>query len=301
MTGIVLLDGGMGQELTRRSSQPAHPQWAAHVLREEPEVVEGLHLDYLNAGATVITLNSYSTTRSRFEVFKTQDQFEWLQRRAIDIAHRARDRSGKDARIAGCLPPLAGSYDPNKSPPYEASLAEYRELVEHQADHVDLFLCETMSKAEEAQAAAIAACESGKPVWVALTLDESSPARLRSGETIADAAAALSELPVAALMANCCPPEIITEAMTDFAAVGLPTGGYANGFSPIPDGFVLGVTVDALEKREDLGPDAYADHAMSWVGAGARIVGGCCETGPDHIARLAENLTEAGHSITATL
>jgi S-methylmethionine-dependent homocysteine/selenocysteine methylase len=300
MTEIVLLDGGMGQELTRRSSQPAHPQWAAHVLREEPEIVEGLQTDYIKAGARLITLNSYSTTRSRFEVFNTQDQFEWLQNRAIEVAKRARDAAGVDAAIAGCLPPLVGSYKPETTPPDGAALAEYRELAQIQADHVDVFLCETMSNIREAKAAATAACETGKPVWVALTLADDST-RLRSGETVSEAAAALAHLPIQALLANCCPPEMITASMGEFAETNLPTGGYANGFTSIADGFVLGETVDMLGTRTDLDPDAYAEHAMTWVAAGARIIGGCCETGPGHIARMAERLTEAGHTITGTL
>ena len=51
--------------------------------------------------------------------------------------------------------------------------------------------------------------------------------------------------------------------------------------------------------RTDLGPDAYADHAMAWIGRGATIVGGCCEVGPAHIARLATRIEAAGHRLVA--
>ncbi len=98
---------------------------------------------------------------------------------------------------------------------------------------------------------------------------------------------------------NCCPPEVIGAAMPELVATGRPAGGYANGFEPIPEAFKLGATVDMLGKRRDLGPDAYAGHAMAWVDAGGRIVGGCCEVGPAHIAELARRLGAAGHAITA--
>jgi len=301
MTEIVLLDGGMGQELVRRSANPAHPQWSAYVMMNEPEIVQAVHEDYLRAGARVLTLNTYSTTRRRFTKFGTLEHFEPLQRKAVDLALTARDAVGVEAIIAGCLPPLVGSYHPELLPPDADLLEEYRELVAIQAPHVDLFLCETMSKASEARMAAMAATESGKPVWVAWTLtEEPGPdgrPRLRSGETVAEALAALDGVPVEALMFNCCPPEAIGAGLADLAADGRPFGGYANGFTPIPDGFKLGTTVDMLGRREDLDPAAYGAQAMGWIEQGARLVGGCCEVGPAHIAELARRIAAAGHRI----
>lgn len=302
---VVLLDGGMGQELVRRSSDPAHPQWSAWVMMHEPEIVQGLHEDYLRAGARVLTLNTYATTRQRFEKFGTLDQFVPLQMRAVDLAKGARDAVGVEATIAGCLPPLVGSYHPELLPADDALLEEYRELAEIEAPHVDVFLCETMSKASEARMAAMAASETGKPVWVSWTLsetlsDDGTP-RLRSGETVEEAIAALDGVDVEALLFNCCPPEAMTAGMPALAADGRAFGGHANAFTPIPEGFKLGTTVDMLGKRRDLDPTAYADHVMDWIGQGATVVGGCCEVGPDHIAQITRRLEAGGHTITGRL
>ena len=298
---VVLLDGGMGQELVRRSSQPAHPQWSAFVMMHEPQIVQAVHEDYLRAGARVLTLNTYATTPGRFARFGTQDQFEPLQLKAVELALAARESTGIEAAIAGCLPPLRGSYHPELVAPFDELLAEYRQIAAIEGPHVDLFLCETMSKAEEARAAATAAAETGKPVWVSWTLDETlaedGTARLRSGETLGEAVAALVGLAVEAVLVNCSPPEAIGAGVPELVATGRPCGGYANGFEPIPDAFRPGTTVDILGKRRDLGPEVYADHAIAWVEAGARIVGGCCEVGPAHIAALAGRLREAGHAI----
>ena len=300
---VILLDGGMGQELVRRSSNPAHPQWGAWVMMQEPDIVQGLHEDYLRAGAMGITLNSYSINRSRLTNFKMPERLGELQGIALDLARRARDAVGTEASLIGCLPPLIGSYHPELLPPDPELLDEYRETVAFQADHVDVILCETMSKASEARMAATAACESGKPVWVAWTLDEElgpdGQPRLRSGETVGEALAAIADLPVAAVLFNCCPPEAISAGLGQLLAAGRPTGGYANAFTPIPKKFVLGETVDMIGKRTDLDPEAYAGHVMDWVGQGAAIVGGCCETGPAHIAELARCLTADGHRIVA--
>lgn len=203
--------------------------------------------------------------------------------------------------MLGCLPPLVGSYHPELMPPEPETLEEYREVVSFQADHVDAFICETMGSATEARLAATAACESGKPVWVAWTLDEAlgddGQPRLRSGETVPEAIASLGDLPVEAVLFNCTAPEAMTAGMDTLVATGKPAGGYANGFTPIPKEFKLGKTVDMLGKRTDLDAPGYATHAMHWVEQGVRLVGGCCETSPGHIAELKRRLEADGHEI----
>ncbi|MEM9138462.1 MAG: homocysteine S-methyltransferase family protein [Pseudomonadota bacterium] len=298
---VVLLDGGMGQELVARSSRPASPLWSAYVMREEPEIVQAVHEDYLRAGATVLTLNTYSSTPGRFASLADPADFAPMQQRAIDLANAARDAVGVEATIAGCLPPLNGSYLPGNVRDFETNLAEYRRIVEAEADHVDVFMAETMSTAEEGRAAAAAAADAGKPIWIAWTLAEKpaedGTARLRSGERVAEALAAVDGLPVTGVLFNCCPPEMMTLGMPELADDGRPYGGHANGFTPIPETFVPGTTVDLLGKRKDLGPEAYAAHAKTWVGQGATIVGGCCEVGPAHIAEMASTLQADGHRL----
>jgi S-methylmethionine-dependent homocysteine/selenocysteine methylase len=100
------------------------------------------------------------------------------------------------------------------------------------------------------------------------------------------------------VLINCSRPEAVAAALEIIKGFGKPFGAYANGFTRISEGFLKDApTVDALEQRTDLGPEAYADFAMGWVGQGATIVGGCCEVGPAHIAELARRLKEAGHEI----
>ena len=291
--GVVLMDGGMGQELRRRGLTGGPPGlWSANALLQSPETVLAIHRDYIRAGARVITTNTYSTKRPRLDAAGIGDRLEALNRLAGELACRARDEQGADVVIAGSLPPLYGSYRPDLVRPLAEILPLYREQAEILAPYVDVFLCETMSSAAEAFAAASAAAATGKPVWVAWTLDEVGSGRLRSGESVSEAAAALGDLPVSALLVNCCPPESITAAMPELVALGArPCGGYANGFKSVPGHWSPGDPVEHLGHREDLGPDAYARHVQEWVAAGARLVGGCCEIGPEHIRRLHEVLS----------
>ena len=296
MTSIILTDGGMGQELLRRSGAEPTPLWSAKVLMDEPALVRDLHADFIRAGARVITVNSYAATPERLAREGVGDMFETLQQRAIELSYEARDAVGTDCAVAGCLPPLFGSYQPELRLPFDQTLAIYRRIVARQAEQVDLILCETMASAEEGLAAATAACESGKPVWLSWTLADHGAPRLRSGDTIAEAAQAVAHLSLAARMVNCSWPEAVDRAMPELAGLGGAVGAYANGFTAI-EPLKLGGTVADLEARTDLGPDTYADFALGWIRQGATIVGGCCEVGPQHIARLRDRLAEAGHEI----
>jgi len=280
---ITILDGGMGQELIHRSSQPPSPLWSAHVMMHEPEIVEAVHREYINAGAHVLTLNSYSATPERLARDASEDLFEPLQAKAIEIAKTA--KGAAEVQIAGCLPPLYGSYHPEMAPDYDVCLHTYRKVVTCQKDHADIFLCETMSSVKEAETATLAGKESGKPVWCALSLDDKDGTKLRSGEAVEAGIEAAKKAGADAILFNCSCPEAISQAMPILAKCGLPFGAYANGFVKA-DNLQLGGTVDCLEARKDLGPMEYADFCQEWVDQGATIIGGCCEVGPAHILEL---------------
>lgn len=286
----ILLDGGMGRELRFRGVDVMTSIWSARALIDAPQVVREVHRDFIDAGADIITINSYGIVKSSLAWAGIEDRFEALNLLACKLADEARDESGRSVVVAGSLPPLAGSYRPDRVGKFEEIEPLYREQAEVLAPHVDLLLCETMSSADEARAAAVAATQTGKPVWVSWTLHEDRSGRLRSGETLEDALKALAELPVSGVLANCCAPESITRAVPWLAHAGLGyVGGYANTFQPIPEDWDL--TGDkksdgSLGLRTDLDPERYAAHAEDWLEAGATVIGGCCGTRPAHIARL---------------
>jgi S-methylmethionine-dependent homocysteine/selenocysteine methylase len=281
----VLLDGGMGRELRMRGVPILDTIWSANALVVAPEVVRDVHRDYLAAGAEIITTNSYGIIRSELAKEGIEHRFAELNRMAGALAEEARAASGGKGWIAGSLPPLRGSYRPD----LVGSFAEIEPLYEEQANllapYCDVMLCETMSSAAEAVAAATAAAKTGLPVWVSWTLHEDNSGRLRSGETVAEAAKAIAHLPVSAYLVNCCSPESIAAAMPALSRLGRPAGGYANAFRPVPEDWVMDRD-GLLSLRDDLDPAHYAEHAAGWQARGARILGGCCGTGPSHIAEL---------------
>ena len=297
MTEITLLDGSIGQEMVKRADEPPSPLWSTKVMMDHPKLVGEVHLDYFEAGATVATTNTYCVLPDRLAPEGMEDQVGALTRAAVMAARRARAAHGA-GRVAGANGPLVASYRPDLCPEPEVAAASYAEPVRLMRDDVDLFLIETVASVRHAEGALRAACGQGRPVWLSITVDDEDGARLRSGEGVGEIAPLLERFEVAAVLVNCSRPEAIDTALEVVRGFGIPFGAYANGFTRISEGFLESrPTVDALEARRDLDPQAYARFAMGWVGMGATIVGGCCEVGPAHIAEIARQLRDAGHSI----
>ena len=97
----ILLDGGMGQEIVNRGGKGGFGEWALAALHENPDLVREIHCDYIEAGADVITTNSYGTTRTRLRYMGIEERFEALMRIAGELAVAARAESGRlGVRIA---------------------------------------------------------------------------------------------------------------------------------------------------------------------------------------------------------
>lgn len=297
VTDITLLDGSIGQEIVKRSGDRATPLWSTSVMMEKPGIVGAVHGDYFNAGATIATTNTYAVHRDRLARVDLADRLPDLIDCALREATDARAAHGS-GRIAGALGPLGASYRADIAVPMAQAAPAFAELVALMAPRVDLFVIETAASLHHAHTALEGCRNAGKPVWLAVTVDDDDGSLLRSGEAVSDLAPLVGEYAPDAVLINCSRPEAVAAGLTQIKALGRPFGAYANGFTRITDAFLQDMpTVDALEQRSDLDPQAYADFAMGWVAEGATIIGGCCEVGPAHIAELAARLRAAGHRI----
>ncbi|MDP6971998.1 MAG: homocysteine S-methyltransferase family protein, partial [Pseudomonadales bacterium] len=267
-----------------------YPGYVVPRERVQPDEVVAVHRENIEAGADVITTNSYGVIRGDLAKEGIESRFEELNRTAGKLARQAVGESGRPVQIAGSLPPLNGSYRPDLVLPFDVIAPQYAEQAAALADYVDLFLCETMSHSIEARAAASAVSTMGKPFIVSFTLDDREPAVLRSGEALADAIAAVAEYQPVGIMVNCCPPERIGEAMQQLVGQGFEiVGGYANVFTDVPNNWTLEgdqPTATGLEMRRDLDAKHYAKFVERWLEAGANLVGGCCGTTVEHTIAL---------------
>jgi homocysteine S-methyltransferase len=290
---VTLLDGGIGQEMVARAGDKPTPLWSTRAMMDHPGLLQGVHADYFAAGADIATTNTYAIHHDRLAPDGLDHMFAPLHAAAMAEATAARAAHGA-GQIAGSIGPLAATYRPELHPDHAIAVPLYAEMVAMVAPGADLILFESVASLAHARAALAGAQAATKPVWLSVTLDDEDGARLRSGEAVADLLPILRD-GAAAVLANCSAPEAMPAALDIFARGDLPFGAYANGFTQITKAFLESrPTTEALSARRDMGPEAYADHVMRWVGQGASIVGGCCETGPAHIAEIARRLREAG-------
>ena len=196
MTDITFLDGGLGQEINNRSTQDsAHPLWSVKVMFEEPDIVIATHKDFIRAGARVITMNNYTATIPRMTRHGFGDQFHAAHQLAAELVNKAIHQAQTefdqeiDVNIAGCLPPIAASYVASAALNYDDSYDQYSQLIEIQAQHVDVFLAETISNITEAKAALAALKAAGQKCFIGLTLSDDLSNSLRSGESLGNSTA----------------------------------------------------------------------------------------------------------------
>lgn len=287
-TKPILLDGSMGQELFRRGAKWQYGMWAVAALYEDPNMVLAVHEDYIHVGADVITTNTYGTTRTRLRHVGMEDRFAELVHVAGQLAVKSKQTTGQEhIKIAASLPPLEASYVSEFNLDFDQMVAEYRELIDLLDPYVDIYLGETLATSQEARALLTAIQGRNKPIWVSWTLHDHSSSKLRGNESIQQAINNICDFVVDAVLVNCCTPDSIDTVLPILQSCGIPFGAYANGFVEIPDN--VGITDDGVKRldiRTDLSPQIYAYHANKWLAAGATIVGGCCEVGPEHIAKL---------------
>ncbi|NUY57322.1 homocysteine S-methyltransferase family protein [Salinivibrio sp. EAGSL] len=292
MTSIALLDGGLGQEIYQRGPDVSSKLWSVAVMLKHANIVKDVHKDFIRAGAKTHTLNTYPATPTRLAKAGLSDKINTIYQKAFEALQQAVDETGADVDIAGCLPPLVGSYLGQPQRSFDDMKAEFLHIARLQP-HVDVFLIETMTNTLEARAACAAAQEQGKPYGVAFRLEAAGT--LRSGESLEQAMHAVAEYAPTAVMLNCCDPAVLTTAMPQMATQANIVGGYANAFKSVED-MAKGSKADALEAREDLSPLVHTERVQQWIADGALVVGGCCEITPAHIQHLAQTL-EQSHEI----
>ncbi|WP_299650271.1 homocysteine S-methyltransferase family protein [uncultured Tateyamaria sp.] len=297
MADIILLDGGMGQELVHRAGDKPTPLWSTQIMLDHPGLVTQVHRDFFDAGATIATTNSYAIHHDRLMDTPVEGAFSALHQSALYEARTARREHGS-GRIAGAIGPLRASYRPDLHPSADEAVPLFAEVAALLAPACDLLICETVASVAHTRDILAASVPLGLPVWLALTVDDKDGSKLRSGEPVSNAVPVAEAGGASAILINCSTPEAIPPALAGLSGTTLPFGAYANGFEQISEGFMDDKpTVDALTLRRDFTPELYADHVMTWVASGATIVGGCCEVSPAHIAEIARRLRADGHTI----
>ncbi|GAL27576.1 homocysteine S-methyltransferase [Vibrio variabilis] len=290
MVRLTILDGGMGRELERIGAPFSQPLWSAQALIETPHYVKQAHQAFIDAGAEIITVNSYACVPFHLGDELYEEQGAALAGKAARLAHEVALQSERKVQVAGSLPPVFGSYRPDLFEPERAKAISI-ELLRAQEEYVDLWLAETVASIAEAKMYAELFSLTDKPAYICFTLqdEEDQPATLRSGESLKDAIALLADIDAQGIFFNCSIPEVIERAIevvnqvTNQVGKSLEVGVFANSFTPIKSGHQANASIQTVRH---FSPQEYLVFAKRWHALGASIIGGCCGIEPRHIDEL---------------
>ncbi len=286
--GIVILDGGTGTELQRRGVPMDPEAWCGLATLGNAEVLEGIHRDYIAAGADIITANTYASSRLMLGPAGFADRFEEINRTAIDAAHRAREASGRDdVLVAGSLSHEVGrDAGPNLAQvSSDAEMADaFGELAALMREEgCDLILLEMMYYPERIGLAFQAALETGLPVWAGFSARRGQGGQVLSfaPETniaFEDIVEVLNEFDVAAAGVMHTPSDVVG------GAIAILRNAFTGPLMAYPDS---GYFKMPLWQFEDvILPEDFRRFATEWVESGVQIIGGCCGLSPEHIAAI---------------
>lgn len=295
---VIILDGGLATELEQRGADLRHKLWSAKMLREDPGMIREVHLDFLRAGADVITTATYQASFAGFAQSGCDSaQASRLMRLSVELACQAREAfaaaAGSQARLrplvaasigpyGACLPDggeYHGNYDLGKSELIDFHRPRMEVLAETEAD---LFAFETIPNLLEAEAL-IELLEDfpDKTAWLSFSCRDGTS--VSHGEAFAHCAKLADDAwQIAAVGVNCTNPDYVESLLKSAAGVSTPLVAYPNSgerWEP--------------HRYEWSGEGSGIGDVTSWARAGARLIGGCCRIGPPAITAMRSELLTA--------
>jgi len=286
----ILLDGGFGRELEKNNVDISASLWSGNAFYGHLDIIKKIHRDFIEAGADVITSNTYALTNYYLsKANKEKDQIGLLNT-AYRLAREAIEESGKKVYLAASIPPLSESYRSDLVDEKKL-FKEYYELVKCALENnVDIILGETFSTKAEAKALLEVCRGIKKDLWISFTVNEDG--NLRSDELLEEAAYNCLENDAQAVLVNCASVSNILKSIEKFKKLSesgyFIYGAYANKFYEIRKDFVLEDGLNIIEK--DLTKEIYAQEVKKWFDLGVKIVGGCCGIGSEYIKYLSEKI-----------
>jgi 5-methyltetrahydrofolate--homocysteine methyltransferase len=271
----IYLDGATGSNLMK-AGMPVGvcpEQW----ILEHPDALTALQQAYVDAGTNIVYAPTFTANRIKLAEYQLEDRIEEINTRLVQLSKEA---VGGRALVAGDLTMTGQQLKPMGSLEFEELVEVYKEQIRYlEAAGADLLVIETMMSLQETRAAAIAAMEVSKlPVMATLTFE--TDGRTLFGSDARSAAITLQSLHVDAVGANCSTgPDKMCEIIRAMAEVTeLPLIAKPN--AGLPSLNEEGITV------YDMDSDTFASEMIEIVKSGASILGGCCGTTPEYIAKL---------------
>jgi homocysteine S-methyltransferase len=293
--GVVIMDGGTGTELERRGVPMNDHAWCAAATDSHPDVLRGVHLDYLQAGADVITANTFASNAQMLAAAGLGDRFDALNAAAVRIAREARDQAAAERPvvIAGSLShmmpvqPGTDRRDARRIAAPDRARDGFRRQAERLAEAgADLLLLEMMYDPALAPLVVEAARETGLPLWLGLSCraDAQGVPVGFDGDPLTAVidAVPLDGVQVAGIMHS--------SVDVTGPALGVLARSWSGPLMAYPDSGRFEMPhwhfVDVISEP------AFADRAGDWLSQGVQVIGGCCGLGVSHVEALASRLDQ---------
>ena len=276
---VLVADGATGTNYQMMGMEPglAPEEW----LFQAPERVVELHRSFVAAGAEIVLTCTFGATPLRLEEGPLAGRTREVNVRAAELA---RDGAGPDRLVAGSLGPTGRLIEPYGLLNRDSAIAAYAEQAAALAEGgADLLVLETIFALEEA-VWAVEGIQSATDLPLVVSFSFDMGTRTMMGLSPTDAVAAVVPLGIAAVGMNCGrsladADIVVTEILA--AAGDLPVWVKPNAGVP---------KVVGSEVVYEAGPEMLAEHVARYVEQGARVVGGCCGSRPEHVAAIAQAL-----------
>ena len=297
-TNPIILDGGIGTELERLGAPMDHEAWCAVALESHPELVRDVHRSYIDAGADIITVNTYAATRHALTNGGIEENFTSWNKLAVQLARETLDASEVDRNIliAGSVSNFGHFNDQYTDTQLAPNFRDQAEILIENG--VDFIILESLgAKTSTIVTALNAISEFGVPIWVAVSCAEDhdsgqlflgiEESRIDSHRPLAhqelgEAIDTIMDTAGSALLV------MHSTVDTTLPALQLMQSHYDGLRGAYPNaGYWLRPEWAFVDQ---ISPQNYLERARKWLDTGARIVGGCCGIGPDHIAALSKGL-----------
>jgi len=292
-----ILDGGMGQELLNRGLKPRGTLWSADALLKEEyhQLVIDTHLDFIHSGAEVIVTNTFTARKGRLIQNNCLEYYEVINRKAVELALRARDISKKNILIAGGLPNQKQTYSANLGNDLQEIKVRFNEQAFFLKDNIDFFYLDVMGSGAECEIALESIDKFNLPVLVGLHIKDNG--KLPSGENITKIVHNFQNDKWLGILTACVSPTAYDLVKDEIKTLNLPYGFKLNAFDKIPDNYVItsadswgveGNPKNILGINEDLNEEKFYSLVKKYMNEGATILGGCCEIKPSHIKAISK-------------
>ena len=280
---ILVSDGATGSNLQKMGLKAG--QAPEDLIIDHPKILLELTRRFAQAGSDIILTCTFGGTRMKLKHSKYQDRAPELNIRAVELVRQAAASAGRsDVLVAGSMGPVGDLLDPYGPLEAEDVKATFAEQAKALADGgVDLLVIETMFALEEATAALEGAKSvTDLPIVVSFSYDRGT--RSMMGVKPEDVMQLYAEMGANVVGANCGTTlENMEAIVTDYArsAPNFPLWAKPNAGIPHMD-------MQSGEGVYDMTPEDMANFARKYVALGARIVGGCCGSTPEHVAAIAK-------------